>query len=112
MSHRESPALFCQFQSPSNLSYRNCEPLRLVERRIRGALGGGMEVEIGSVAAASLLEELGHHGGPAGLVACADPAAVVAMEIFEERHVVAPVRVGLEQLVVAEHRAAATFTSF
>ena len=34
--------------------------------------------------------------GPAGLMACAEPGAVVAVEVFVEEDVVAPVGIGLE----------------
>jgi hypothetical protein len=43
-----------------------------------------------------LLDQFGYQTGPAGLMACADPGAVVAVEVFVEWNRVAPVRVGLK----------------
>ena len=40
----------------------------------------------------ALLQQLGHEAGPAGLVAGAEAAAVVAVEVLVEEHQVAPVR--------------------
>src|SRR5829696_2849247 len=56
--------------------------------------------------AAELVEELGDQAGPAGLVAGADAAAGVAVEVLVEGDEVAPVRVALEFLLLAEDRAA------
>src|SRR4029077_7400781 len=42
------------------------------------------------------LNELGHQPSPAGLMAGAESGAIVAMEVFEEEDVVAPVRIALE----------------
>ena len=53
-----------------------------------GALARGMF--------ALLLDELGDHARPAGLVARADARAGVAVKVFVERHIVAPVRIALE----------------
>ena len=47
------------------------------------------------------LDELGHDPGPAGLVAGAQPGAVVAVEVLVEQDVVAPVGIGLELLRAA-----------
>src|SRR6266545_5588011 len=58
----------------------------------------------------ALLQELGHEAGPAGLVTRADAGAVVAMEVFVEEDQVPPVRIGLEHLEAAVHRAPAVRT--
>src|SRR5262245_59299280 len=42
------------------------------------------------------LEQLRHQAGPASLVAGPQPGAIVAMEIFIEQDMIAPVRVGLK----------------
>jgi len=39
-----------------------------------------------------LLDEFGDHSRPTGLVACTDPGAVVAVEVFVEWDQIAPVR--------------------
>src|SRR5262245_18536100 len=52
----------------------------------------------------ALLNEFRDERGPAGLLARADRAAAVAVEVFGELHEVVSVRVCLEQLVAAEHR--------
>ena len=44
----------------------------------------------------ALLQQLGDQAGPAGLMAGAEPGAVVAVEVFVEQDQVAPVRIGLE----------------
>ena len=49
-------------------------------------------------------------GGPAGLVAGAQPGPVVAVKVLVERDVVTPARIGLEQLVAAEDRPPARTT--
>ena len=51
-----------------------------------------------------LLDEFGNQSGPAGLMARADPGAVVAMEVFVERDQIAPVWVVLEFFRAAENR--------
>src|SRR5262249_60394140 len=53
---------------------------------------------------AALLRGLGPDPGPAGLMARADPGAVVAVEVLVEEHEVAPVRVVLEFLGTAVDR--------
>ncbi len=53
-----------------------------------------------------LLQQLGHQAGPAGLVAGAEAAAGVAVEVLVEQEVIAEVGVVLEQLDVAEDRPA------
>src|SRR5512135_181221 len=53
-------------------------------------------------------DQLSHQCGPAGLMAGPEPGAVVAVEVFVERDVIAPVWVGLEDEVVSEHRPTAT----
>src|SRR3954451_4390245 len=58
--------------------------------------------------------ELDGHGdeaGPAGLVARAQPGAVVAVEVLVEEQVLAPLRVGLEPLRPAEDRPPALVVS-
>ena len=57
------------------------------------------------------MNELGHQGGPAGLVAGAQAAAAVSVKEFVEQHQVAPVGVALELLQVAEGGAAAALVS-
>src|SRR5436190_6968066 len=42
------------------------------------------------------LEQLGDESGPTGLMRRADPAPVVAVEIFVKEHVIAKVRIGRE----------------
>src|SRR5262245_48342030 len=56
---------------------------------------------------AQLLTQLGDQASPAGLVAGADSAAVIAVEVFVEWNIVSPVRIALEQLGIAEHRSPA-----
>src|SRR5512137_1552109 len=53
------------------------------------------------------LDELRHDASPPGLVVGAEASAVVAVEVLVEEDVIAPVRVGLELLGVAVHRASA-----
>ncbi len=50
-----------------------------------------------------LLDEFGDQSGPTGLVARADPGAVVAVEVFVERDQIVPVRVVLEFFRAAEY---------
>ena len=52
---------------------------------------------------ALLLDEVGYQAGPASLVARAHTSAVVAVEVLVERDVVAPMRVALEQVDLAEY---------
>src|SRR5262249_18849497 len=52
-------------------------------------------------------EERGDQRCPAGLMAGADARAVVPVEVFMERNVIPPVRVGLKVVVVAPGGAAA-----
>ena len=42
------------------------------------------------------VDQLGDQGGPSGLVAGAQARAVVAVEVFIKRNVVAPVGIGLK----------------
>ena len=51
------------------------------------------------------LKQFRHESSPAGLMRCADAAAVVAVEVFMEKNVVFEVRVGRELGVILEHRA-------
>ena len=53
------------------------------------------------------LDELCHKPGPAGLMAGTEPRAVVTMEVFVEKEVVAPVEIGLKFLRAAVNRPAA-----
>src|SRR5580693_187297 len=46
-----------------------------------------------------LLQELCHQACPPGLVTGAQPGAIVGMEVFHEKHVIAEMRVVLEQLL-------------
>src|SRR5208337_5294740 len=48
-------------------------------------------------------DQFRHHPGPSGLVAGADPRAVVAMEILEEQETVAPVRICLKSFRSSIH---------
>src|SRR3954465_5299259 len=57
------------------------------------------------------LDLLGDDAGPAGLVAGADPGAVVAVEVFVEQQVVAEVRVFLKLFGPAERGSAAIFVA-
>ena len=43
-----------------------------------------------------MLDKLGDHARPAGLVAGSHPRSSVAVEVFVERDIVAPVRIALE----------------
>src|SRR5581483_2771823 len=47
--------------------------------------------------------------GPAGLMACAESAAIFAVKVFIKQKVVAPVRIGGETRVVAVARTASIF---
>ena len=48
-----------------------------------------------------LIDHLGHHGAPTGLVGSTHTAAVVTMEVFVEQDQVAPMGVVLEEVHVA-----------
>src|SRR5204862_1375215 len=52
---------------------------------------------------AALFDQLCDEAGPAGLMACANPRAIVAMKAFVEKDEVAPVRVALKKLSSASH---------
>src|SRR5208283_90733 len=56
-------------------------------------------------------DQFRHHAGPSGLVAGADPRAVVAMEILEEQETVAPVRICLKSLRSSIHRSPPGFVT-
>ena len=73
-------------------------PCSLLESRHLAALQGPLGIQV-----AEELDEFGHEPGPAGLVARAQPCAVVAVEVFVEEDVVAPVGIGLELLRAAVH---------
>src|SRR5438309_1850972 len=60
-----------------------------------------------ATAHATATDQVGHEGRPAGLVAGAEASTVVAVEVFVEEEVIAPVGVRLEQVVAAEDRATA-----
>ena len=66
---------------------------------------GSRETEL-RIEPAEELDELGHQPGPAGLMAGAQPGTVVAVEVFVEEDVVAPVGIGLEFLRAAIDRSA------
>src|SRR3954469_4115779 len=69
------------------------------------ARGPASGARLGRAAAAD--DQVGHEPGPAGLVRGAEAHAGVAVEVLVERDLVVPRRVALEQLVAAEHGAAA-----
>jgi len=52
--------------------------------------------------------DVGHQRGPARLVGGAKTSAVVAIEVLEEQHAIAPPRIALEALDAAEARSATT----
>jgi hypothetical protein len=54
---------------------------------------------------AALLQQFCDKPRPAGLMARADASAVIAVEIFVKEHQVSPVRIALERLGAAVHRA-------
>src|SRR5688572_17141374 len=56
---------------------------------------------------AAHLDQAGDEAGPPGLMAGADAGAVVAVEVFVEQHVIAPVRIRLELFGPAVDRPAA-----
>src|SRR5258705_3920445 len=60
--------------------------------------------ELLCVDASEEIDKRGHGAGPAGLMACADPSAIVAVEILIEENAVLPERIVLEFLVAAEYR--------
>src|SRR5262245_44020124 len=81
---------------PSTFLYgAHCSPERGLLAYLQEPLGVQQAIE---------LDDFGHDAGPAGLVAGAEPGAVVAVEILIEQNVIAPVRVGLELLRAAVHR--------
>src|SRR5260370_29890444 len=55
---------------------------------------------------AGFINQLGYQGSPAGLMAGTEPAAGISVEIFVEQDEIAPVRIVLELLQVAEDRTA------
>ena len=61
----------------------------------------------GGAAAGGAQDEVGDQRGPARLVRGADTTAGVAVEVLVEGKQIVPVRVGLEEVDVAEDRAAA-----
>src|SRR5579871_235740 len=56
-----------------------------------------------------LLNELGNQAGPAGLMARAQARAIIAMKIFMEEDVVAPMLVALQERIAAVERPPAAF---
>ena len=56
-----------------------------------------------STALTALLQEIGHYPCPPGLMAGAEPCAILTMEIFVEEHEVAPMRVLLKFLDPSVH---------
>src|SRR5688572_30259494 len=61
---------------------------------------------------AEVLDHRGHESGPPGLVAGTEAGAVVAVEILMEQQQIAPVGIGLERLLAAEHGAAPVRPAF
>lgn len=59
----------------------------------------------------TLLQQFGHQGRPSGLMAGAQSRAVVAVEIFVKRDVIAEMWIGLELLSPAEDRTPPVFVS-
>ncbi len=57
------------------------------------------------------LDEFGHESGPASLMAGTEPGAIVAVEVFVEQDVIAPVGIALELLRSAVHRTLATLVA-
>ena len=55
----------------------------------------------------ALFDKFCDQAGPAGLMACADPRAIVAVKVFVEKDKVAPVGIILKKLGGARHGAAA-----
>src|SRR5262249_23969403 len=55
------------------------------------------------------IHQAGDEPGPACLMTCAQPGAVVAVEVFVEQNVVAPVGIVLELPGAAIHRAVSIF---
>src|SRR5262245_9397419 len=53
----------------------------------------------------ALLNQFRHQSGPAGLMTGADASPVVPMKVFVEQYVVAPMRIALQTVRSAEHRA-------
>src|SRR5262245_18867281 len=74
------------------------------ERRSSPGRQEGLRIEL-----AKNLDEEGDDASPTRLVAGADAGAVVAMEIFVEQQVIAPVGILLEFLRSTEHRPPAGF---
>ena len=58
-----------------------------------------------------LLDQLRYQTSPTGLMTRADARAVIAVEIFMEGNVVAPVWVILKSLIAPEDRAASIFVA-
>src|SRR5690349_20032735 len=65
--------------------------------------------ELRGIQQAVQLDEFGHEPRPSGLMAGAEPGAVVAVEVLVEQNVVVPVRIGLELLGAAVDRPPAAF---
>ena len=57
------------------------------------------------------LDQLGDEPGPSRLVACAQPCAVIPMEVLVEENVIPPVGVGLELLRAAINMPPAMFVA-
>src|SRR5690242_3428589 len=57
------------------------------------------------------LNQLRHHSCPSGLMARAEPGAVIPMKVFVEQDIVAPVRVGLKLLSSTINRTSATLVA-
>ena len=54
---------------------------------------------------AALFDKFGNETGPAGLMACADPGAVVTMKILVKQDEIPPVWIALKEFLSSGHRA-------
>src|SRR5579859_6493488 len=68
---------------------------------------GSPTTQIASAMRTPLAEEISDQRGPAGLVTRPETTSRVAVKVLIEQHMVAPVRIALEQFHVAEYRSAA-----
>src|SRR5229473_1678676 len=76
-------------------------------RFMRSSSGSSSGVASRIIASGTLLtalfDQFCDQAGPAGLMACADPGAIVAMKVFVEKDEVAPVRIALKELGATRH---------
>src|SRR5713226_9798128 len=68
-------------------------------------------ITIWEILLTALFAEFCHQTGPAGLVACADPGAVVSMKIFVKQDEISPVRIALKEFHSSSHRATPILSS-